>query len=92
MNMILKVQEAEFQLDQASFDSKKDSLNTLTQTLWNQVQVNDRFALQVLEMLRTRARHHNRIPLTEYEKRDQVLYFRERKYVSNSNRLRLRII
>ena len=90
--MISEVQEAKPQLDQALFDPKEDSLDTPTQTLWDQAQVSDQFVSQVLEMLRTGARHHNRIPLAECEERDQVLYFRERKYVSNSNRLRLRII
>ena len=42
--MISEVQEAEFQLDQAPFDPKKDSLDTLTQTLWDQAQASDQFA------------------------------------------------
>ncbi len=92
MDMIPEVQEAEPQLDQAPFDPEEDPLDTPTQTLWDQAQASDQFAPQVLEMLRTGARHHNRIPLAECEERDQALYFRGRKYVPNSDRLRLRII
>ena len=41
MNMISEVQEAEPQLDQAPFEPEEDSLDTLTQTLWDQAQVSD---------------------------------------------------
>jgi len=38
------------------------------------------------------ARHHNKIFLVECEEHENYLYFQERKYVLNSNKLRLRII
>ncbi len=43
-------------------------------------------------MLRNEARHHNKIFLVECEEHENHLYFQERKYVLNSNKLRLRII
>ncbi len=92
MDMELESDEPEPQLDQAPPDLDEDPLDTPTQTLWDQAQENDRFAPQVLEMLRTGVRHHNRIPLAECEERNQALYFRGKKYVPNSDRLRLRII
>ncbi len=43
-------------------------------------------------MLCNEARHHNKISLVEYEKYKNHLYFQERKYVLNSNKLCLHII
>ena len=39
-----------------------------------------------------RTHHHNRILLIECEKQNQILYFRKKKNIPNSDRLRLRII
>ena len=50
------------------------------------------FRLQILEALRNGDHYYSKIPLIEYEKRDNILYFRGKKYVLNSNNLRLRII
>ena len=80
------------QLDQEGPDPDDDPTDVPTQTLWEQAESNDQFAPQVLEALRSGARHHNRIPLAECEERNNSLYFRDRKYVPNSDRLRLRII
>lgn len=88
----LNVDDVEPQLDQGTSGPNEDSADTSTQTLWDQVEVSDQFASQVLEALRSEARHHNRIPLVECEERFNCLYFRGKKYVSNSNRLRLRVI
>ena len=84
--------DIEFQLDQNTSNSDENFADILTQTLWNQVESNVRFATQILKALRSEARHHNRISLVECEKHQNSLYFREKKYVSNSNRLRFRII
>ncbi len=43
-------------------------------------------------MLCNEAQHHNKIFLVECEKHENHLYFQERKYVLNSNKLRLHII
>ena len=84
--------DLEPQLDLGEPDPDNDPADVPTQTLWEQAESNDQFAPQVLEALRSGARHHSKIPLAECEERDNSLYFRERKYVPNSDRLRLRII
>ena len=43
-------------------------------------------------MLRSKARYHSGIPLAECEEREGVLYFRGKRYIPNSNKLRLRLI
>ncbi len=43
-------------------------------------------------MLCNKAQHHNKIFLTECEEHENHLYFQERKYVLNSDKLRLHII
>jgi len=43
-------------------------------------------------VLYNEARHHNKISLVECEEHENHLYFQERKYVLNSNKLRLCII
>ncbi len=43
-------------------------------------------------MLCNEARHHNKISLIECEEYENHLYFQERKYVLNSDKLRLHII
>ena len=88
----LNFDDAEFQLDQETSDSHEDSADILTQTLWDQVESNDKFALQILKTFCSRAHHYNRIPLAECEKHQNSLYFHERKYILNSNYLHLQII
>lgn len=84
--------DLEPQLDQGIPNPDEDPADIPTQALWDQAENSDRFAPQVLEALRNGVRYHSRIPLAECEDRDNSLYFRGRKYVPNSNRLRLRII
>ena len=86
------VEDAEPQLDQDIPDLDEDPADTPTQTLWEQAEANDTFAAQIIEALRNGARHHNKIPLAECEEHENHLYFRERRYVPNSDKLRLRII
>ena len=80
------------QLDQDIPNLDEDPADTSTQTLWEQAEANDTFAAQIIEALRSGARHHNKIPLAECEEHENHLYFRERRYVPNSDKLRLRII
>ncbi len=70
----------------------EDFADTFIQTLWEQVEVNDMFAVQIIKALCNEARHHNKIFLVECEKHENHLYFQERRYVFNFNKLRLRII
>ena len=86
------VDDVEPQLNQKEFDPDEDPADISTQTLWEQAENQNEFAPQVLEALRSGTRHHSKIPLAECEERNKSLYFRDRKYVPNSNRLRLRII
>jgi hypothetical protein len=86
------VDDVEPQLDRETPGSDEDPEDTPTQTLWDQAEASDQFAPQVLEALRSGARHHNRIPLAECEEHSNSLYFRGKKYVPNSDRLRLRVI
>ncbi len=80
------------QLDQDILNLDEDFADTFIQTLWEQVEVNDMFAVQIIKALCNEARHHNKIFLVEYEKHENHLYFQKRKYVLNFNKLRLCII
>ena len=86
------VEDIKFQLNQDILNLDEDSADILTQTLWKQVEINDKFAVQIIEVLRNEARHHNKISLVKCEKHENHLYFQERKYVFNSDELRLHII
>jgi len=86
------VEDVKFQLDQDTLNLDEDSADILTQTLWKQVEINDKFAAQIIEVLCNEARHHNKISLVECEEHENHLYFQERKYVLNSDKLRLHII
>ncbi len=86
------VEDVKFQLNQDILNLDEDSADTLNQTLWEQVEINDKFAASIIEALRNEARHHNKISLVECEEHENHLYFRERKYVLNSDKLRSRII
>ncbi len=86
------VKDVESQLDQDISNLNEDSADTFTQTLWEQVEVNDMFAAQIIEALCSEARHHNKISLVEYEEHENHLYFQKRRYVVNFNKLRLCII
>ncbi len=82
----------ESQLDQDILNLDEDSADTFTQTLWEQVEVNDTFAVQIIEALCNEARHYNKISLVECEEYKNHLYFQERRYVLNFDKLRLCII
>jgi len=86
------VEDVKLQLDQDTLNLDEDFADILIQTLWKQVEINDKFAAQIIEALRNEARHHNKISLVECEEHENHLYFQERKYVLNSDKLRLRII
>ena len=86
------VEDVKSQLDQDTLNLDKDFADTFTQTLWKQAEINDKFAAQIIEALCNEARHHNNIFLVECEEHENHLYFQERKYVLNSDKLRLRII
>ena len=75
-----------------TIDPDEDPSDTPTHELWDQANRSDQFAPKVLEMLRSGARYHSSIPLAECEERDGALYFRGKRYVPNSNKLRLRLI
>ena len=81
-------------LDLASdqVDPDQDPMDIATQNLWNTAQNRDQFAPRILNMLANGDRYHSGIQLAECENRDGVLYFRNRKYVPKSDRLRLRIL
>ncbi len=55
------VKNIESQLDQDISNLNKDSADTFTQILWEQVEVNDMFAAQIIEALCSEACHHNKI-------------------------------
>jgi len=86
------VKDVKSQLNQDILNLDEDSADIFIQTLWKQVEINDKFAVQIIEALRNEARHHNKISLVECEEHENHLYFQERKYVLNSDKLRLRII
>ena len=75
-----------------AIDPDENLSDTPTHQLWDLANQSDEFAPQVLEMLRSGARYHSGIPLAECEERDGALYFRGKRYVPNSNKLRLRLI
>ncbi len=66
--------------------------NTFIQTLWKQIEINDKFAAQIIEVLCNKAWHHNKISLVKCEEHENHLYFWERKYMFNSDKLCLCII
>ncbi len=95
MNLEIKefdVENVKFQLDQNILNLDEDSADTLTQTLWKQVEINNKFAAQIIKALRNEAQYHNKISLVECKEHENYLYFQERKYMLNSDKLCLRII
>ncbi len=86
------IENIKSQLDQDILNLDEDSADILTQTLWKQVEINDKFAAQIIEVLHNKARHHNKIFLIEYEEHENHLYFQERKYMLNSDKLCFHII
>ncbi len=86
------VEDIKSQLNQDILNLDEDSADIFTQTLWKQVEINDKFAAQIIKVLHNEAQHHNNISLVECEEYENHLYFQERKYVLNSNQLHLCII
>ncbi len=78
MNLEIKefnVENIKSQLDQDILNLDEDFADILTQTLWKQVEINDKFAAQIIEVLCNEAWHHNKISLIECEKHENHLYF-----------------
>ncbi len=86
------VENIKSQLDQDILNLDEDSADTFTQTLWKQVEINDKFAAQIIKVFCNEAQHHNKISLVKCEEHENHLYFQERKYMFNSDKLRLHII
>ena len=84
--------DSKSQLNQETFISNENSIDISTQTLWEQVEINDKFASQILKVFRNEVYYQNKISFAKCENRDNSLYFRDKKYVFNSNRFRFRII
>ncbi len=95
MNLEIKefnVKDVKFQLNQDILNLNKNSADIFTQTLWKQVEINNKFAAQIIKALCNEAWHHNKISLIECEEHENHLYFQEKKYVFNSDKLHLCII
>ncbi len=86
------VENIKSQLNQDILNLDEDSADIFTQTLWKQVKINDKFAAQIINALCNEAWYHSKIFLIECEEHENHLYFQERKYMFNSNKLRLCII
>ena len=86
------VENIKSQLDQDILNLDEDFADIFTQTLWKQVEINDKFAVQIIKVLCNETRHYNKIFLVECEEHENHLYFQERKYMFNSDKLRLCII
>ena len=69
------------QLNQETFNSNENSIDVSIQTLWEQVEINDKFVFQILKVFRNKVRYHNKNFLAKCENRNNSLYFRDKKYV-----------
>ncbi len=49
------VENIKFQLDQDILNLDQDSADILTQTLWKQIEINNKFAAQIIEVLHNEA-------------------------------------
>ncbi len=90
MNLEIKefnVENIKFQLNQDFLNLDEDSADTFTQTLWKQIEINDKFAAQIIKVLCNEAWYHNKISLIECKEHKNHLYFQERKYMLNLNKL-----
>jgi len=86
------VENIKSQLDQNILNLDEDFADILTQTLGKQIEINDKFVVQIIRVLCNKAQHHNKISLIECEEHENHLYFQERKYILNSDKLCLCII
>ena len=71
-----------------SFDSDEPSLDEL----WEAGLAVDTFETEILTLLRRGVRHSRKIPLAECSERNEHLYFRDRRYVPDSDALKARLI
>ncbi len=69
------VENIKSQLNQDILNLDEDSADILTQTLWKQIEINDKFAAQIIKVLCNEARHHNKISLVKCEEHKNHLYF-----------------
>ncbi len=86
------VEDVKSQLNQDTLNLDENSADIFTQTLWKQIEINDKFTVQIIEALCNEVQHHNKISLVECEEHENHLYFQERKYMFNSDKLCLWII
>jgi hypothetical protein len=82
------LKESQLNIDLTNLDEE----DLFTQLFWEQILKRDQFASRILEILRNNERHYNRIQLVEYEDREDIFFFRNKRYVSRSDRFRFRII
>ncbi len=95
--MNLKIEEFNIeniksQLNQDILNLDEDFADIFTQTLWKQIEINDKFTVQIIKVLCNETQHHNKIFLIKCKEYENHLYFQERKYMLNSDKLRLCII
>ena len=88
----VEIDNFEFQLNLNTFVFDDDFVDVFIQTLWNQVETRNIFEFWILKAFRNDDRYHNKIFFVECEKRNNILYFRDKKYVLNSNSFRFRVI
>ena len=88
----VEIDDSKFQLNLNIFAFDDNFVDVFIQKLWNQIETRNIFEFWILKTLRNDDRYHNKIPFIECEKRDNILYFRDKKYVLNSNSFRFRII
>ncbi len=69
------VENIKSQLTQDILNLDEDSADILTQTLWKQIEINDKFAAQIIKVLCNEAEHHNKISLVKCEEHKNHLYF-----------------
>ena len=88
----VEIDDLKSQLNLNIFAFDNDFVDVFIQTLWNQVEARNIFEFRILKALRNDDRYHNKISFVECEKRNNILYFRDKKYVLNSKSFRFRII
>ena len=88
----VEIDDSKFQLNLNTFTFDNDFVDVFIQTLWNQIEARNIFEFRILKTFRNNDRYHNKISFVECEKRNNILYFRDKKYVFNSNNFRFRII
>ncbi len=69
------IKNVKSQLDQDILNLDEDFADTFTQTLWKQIEINDKFAVQIIKALCNEAQHHNKISLVKCKEHENHLYF-----------------